>query len=362
MDDAAPGSALPPPHRTLLGYLAAQAEDPDTRIFAAVDGAFFQNVDADLRDAGLTRRLLYRYAGHYAVVMGGPWMIDPYHHDRTLQEELTAGVLAAGQGKPFADIASDDLPTIRHRLEAIVRVAGGKPGLVFWIGSASLTAEAFYRHLRRLNMVQIRREKDRVADAAGDLAKAALETTPSAAETAYELVIFRHADSNVLAQVIPALDGPGQARLLGPCRELLYLPDEEWGGRPSRLRRPPENGTAEDPSGPLRWEPETLKAIGERRMVPFDRQLEQALRAKYPGRSFGRGGPFLDSVRHYRRQAQARFRISIDQHVMDYLEIVLLRGDSVIEDRQFRQTMALKSLLMEEKCQRLRQIYLVPPV
>ena len=63
--------------------------------------------------------------------------------------------------------------------------------------------EALFRHLRQWNMVLIPRT-----------------TPPSDAgeDPTHELVLFRHADANVLAQTLPALDPPCAARFFGPAR------------------------------------------------------------------------------------------------------------------------------------------------
>jgi hypothetical protein len=275
-----PESAPTKRRQQLLDYLSARAADPDIRIFAVMDGAFFENLDADLRDAGITRRPLYRYSGNYSVVLGGPWMVDPYHHDRHFMEE-TAG-----------DIAPDDLPVIQARLKSIFEIAGDKAGLVFWIGDASLTPEALYSHLRKLNKVLIPKTPDS-ADEGGELAEAA-DIGESDPPPDYELVLFRHADANVMAQVLPALDKPQSARLLGPCREILFVPDEEWGGNIRRLSHPGEDVKA--PSGPLRWEPETMRAISERRMEGSRRKVMAYLREVDPGGTEG-----LSDAELYRR-------------------------------------------------------------
>lgn len=362
MDDETPARSLSEPHKALLGYLCEQANDPNIRIFAVMDGAFFQNVDADLRNAGLSRRPLYRYAGDYSVVMGGPWMVDPYHHDRDIQEEIVASARAAANGQPVADITPDNLSTIRQRLEAIFQVASGKPDLVFWIGNTSLTPEAFYKHLRRLNKVLIPRDKGQTqtGDMEGAMSRAAAteeeEAAPPEGRQDYELVIFRHADANVMAQVLPALDHDQCARLLGPCHEILCAPDEEWGGRVKRLKRA-EGSTAEPPPGPLRWNPQTIRAIDEASFQPFDKKLAMALRQAHPDLSFP-GGAFLESVQFYRQQAQTRYGVTAGQHFLDFLEIVLVHGEHVLTELAFRQCLARRGWSMEEKFQRLRRHYL----
>lgn len=296
--------------RVYLGHLSELANDPDLRIFAVMDGAFFQNVGASLRDAGLTSRTLYRHSSNQAVVIGGPWLVNPYQHNAAADPQPPAWTAISEEerasGKSDSEIYADrmqatldtgdetgggmlpvddvkNVPATIARLEAILRIANGKPGLVFWIGNASLTEDILFSHLRRLNKILVPKEYTGDEEATDDLLEAAAdaeEMTAAEQNDSYELVVFRHADANVMAQVFPALNEAQAARLFGPCHQLLFAPDPDWGGGVKRARKP--HDLPEPPPGPLRWEPETMRAIKERRMEVSRRKVMGYLREVDP--------------------------------------------------------------------------------
>lgn len=80
--------------------------------------------------------------------------------------------------------------------------------------------EALYRHLRSLNTVKIPREK---VDIPADGTEA-----PHEPDDGYETVVFRHADANVMAQILPALYAANFARVIGRARTILFSPDAQW--------------------------------------------------------------------------------------------------------------------------------------
>lgn len=225
---------LPEACPKLRDYLYKLIADPNTRVYAVMDGAFFKNIATMLRDAGLARRPLYRYDGDYAVVLGGPWLVDLYYQNDAGNLTIDAG--EATDAQRIEEIAS--------RLDALMGIVGDKPGLVFWVGDVSLTEAELYEHLRRLNQIEAPQK------VAGH-------------ETRYERVTFRHADANVMTQVLPALDEGQLSRLLGTCQQIIFKPEAEWSQEALHLVRP-ENLPA-PPDGPLRWTPQTISLIEEAR-------------------------------------------------------------------------------------------------
>lgn len=371
-----------PRGEVVRAHLAELARIPEARIYAVMDGAFYSNVKMLCHDAGLDCRALYRDNGNTAVMLGGPWIVNPYRDwidpgkrpapewaadwesgaltEDELAERMNAAAEAgdpSGGGLLPADDAGNAPATIA-RLDKILSIVDGRPGLVFWIGDSSLTEEELYRHLRRLNKVLIPKEKDGAEDP-GEMAAAAADAEEIPAPEkgdAYELAIFRHADANVIAQVLPALNPTQISRLFGPCRQLLCEPEAEWGKDPICMNRP-ENAP-EPPTGPLRWEADTVRAIGERRAIPFEYRLMDALREKYPGRDFGSDDEFYEAVHEQRQFAQYRLGVRADRHFIDYFEIVATHGERVVEEDRFREVMARPGWSMEEKFQRLRRHYL----
>ena len=65
---------------------------------------------------------------------------------------------------------------------------------MFWIGSDTLREAAMRRHLRTLNQALIPKEYDNGGE------------PPAAPGETHEPMLFRHADGNVMAEVLPVLN------------------------------------------------------------------------------------------------------------------------------------------------------------
>lgn len=255
--------------QALLARLQEISQQADRRIFAVMDGARFDNLPAVLRAADVAHRPLYRHAGgDYAIVTGGPWLIDPSMpaalplsesedddaepDDADLSIEmlearsatLSARMMAAladgdsTGGGVLAGNVHPDSDAVLLRLEKILRAGGEKAAIVLWIGDETLTAESLYRHLRGINRIIIPK-----TDASDELGESRAELTAAGdgadeKPASGEMVIFRHADPNVLVQLFPGLDEDQAARLFGPATEVLFAPDQNWGGGVKRGRRP----------------------------------------------------------------------------------------------------------------------------
>lgn len=87
---------------------------------------------------------------------------------------------------------------------------------VFWRCRSG--ADELFRHLRGPNMVLI------PSAAAG----VDFDGPTDGGDRSHSMVLFRHADANVMAQVCPALDLPELRRLLGPADLLFSRPSWEW--------------------------------------------------------------------------------------------------------------------------------------
>ncbi|MDO5622997.1 MAG: hypothetical protein Q4G24_16245, partial [Paracoccus sp. (in: a-proteobacteria)] len=72
-------------------------------------------------------------------------------------------------------------------------------------------------------------------------------------------VLFRHADANVLAQVVPAMNPAQLARLIGPGRRILGAPENGWADGMLTLNR--DEVWPAPYSGPMRLDHETMKRI-----------------------------------------------------------------------------------------------------
>lgn len=261
--------------QALLKSVSDLVSDPDKRVFAVMDGSQFDDLPKLLKAANVSHRPLYRYAGgDYAVILGGPWLINPYQPalpattDQTLAEEgaddisdeqlearstaLSAQMVASLQagdptgGGMLPAHVNDDPALVIGRLRQVVMLSDGKPAAVFWTGENGLNSEHLYKHLRGLNRISVpknwkdNQSPNEVSRVRNDEEVAtAGEVWPSEHLTSagQEMVIFRHADANVMMQMIPALDEAQLARLFGPATQIIFAPDKVWGGGVKRARQ-----------------------------------------------------------------------------------------------------------------------------
>jgi hypothetical protein len=321
------GSVNPEARKRLMDSIAAHIAHGNC-VYAVLEGALFDDLPAQLGAAGIAHRSLYR-GGDRSLIVGGPWLagLGHYHpNDDDLYEVLGDDSIRL---KDEIILRPADPVT---QAEALSKVLADSRAAVFWIADPTLTEDELYRHLRTINEILVPAETGGPA----------------------ERVTFRHADANVMAQVLPALDELQFARLLGPAGSILFTPADEWGGGLKRADRPEPAVTP--PSGPLAFSAEQIAHMQETRLMNFDYKLLAILQQKQPATAVGEEGVTLDWVRNHRREAQS-LGMKSEQHFMDYLEIVAKHGE-VANDDAFRVTMNRRGWLMEEKCRHLRSIYL----
>ncbi|MCB5205399.1 hypothetical protein LH464_23340 [Neorhizobium sp. T786] len=220
-----------------------------------------EGLSTKLTGAGIAHRSLYLKADS-SLIAGGPWLADLYHH------HLTDDDLYEPYGDNSVVMRRNVVPRPADpvaQIEALLGILTDSRAAVFWIGDASLTEEILYQHLRGLNRVTIATEP-------GSLFKT-------------ETVTFRHADANVMAQVLPVLDEPRYARFLGPALAVLFTPYEEWGGDCIRARNLKNPLSFTIPKGPLHWDQKTLDAISETRMVRLSWSIADYLRDVAPDKT-----------------------------------------------------------------------------
>lgn len=209
-------------------------------VFAVLDGAQFPDLPDTLLRSNVGHQCLYLDRGdnHPERLKTAPYLVEVTDND------ARSAVL-----------------------EMLERV--GPSAAVFWQCAAG--GQAFYRHLRGINMVEIPRgiddelgeEEQATEEALHDLAGA---ESPAAVSTDdhFETVLFRHADANVMAQIAQSVYGSALARLLGPARSLVFQPDEVWHGNgPMTIR---SEGTSTAAGGLLRLDTPALDRIGEVQM------------------------------------------------------------------------------------------------
>ncbi|MCV0397643.1 MAG: DUF4123 domain-containing protein [Rhizobiaceae bacterium] len=223
--------AMPPlsgKNAAAVALATAVGAMPDTR-FAAIDGAWFDDLQRDLLLARLNFVPLFREVRDQPAQAASPYLVE-----------------------------------LRNRveIEEVVALVAGRPAVVFWSWpeGSDRPIEEMARHLRGLNLVEI----PAGADDPEAEEKAAARASP---QPQWETVLFRHTDPNVLAGLLP-LFGPAQvSRLLGRATHLLFdAPDyrfEAPGGeslrgapRPADLPLPPH--------GMLRINPQQYELLTRR--------------------------------------------------------------------------------------------------
>ncbi len=213
-------------------FAAAEALPPE--LFAVIDGGKFDDIARSLREAGLSGRPLYLEGG------------DP------------AARAAAGHLVPLHELRD---------LRAAIAIARAPGALVIW--SWPKGEMALYRHLRTLNLVEIPNEAKADAEAGGE---------DASDMPAYETVLFRHWDPNVLGGLLPLLEGPQQARFLGAATALAF--DATDLGRLMAVPRPA--GLPAAAPGMLRFEDGQMEAVETGRRAASDARIGRYLRDVAP--------------------------------------------------------------------------------
>jgi hypothetical protein len=228
----------------LLDTLNPIGVDTAKRVFVLMDGARFDDLPGMLAAAGLSHRSLYRNVQDSELVRAGPWLVDPYRafdpaanawgglplengREDAVAADTDAALRDTAPGNDlYASASAGDLATDPlKQLELIAGIAGDTPAAVFWIGDADLTEANLWRHLRTLNMVLIPKEYRED------------DPTKAEGEETHEAVMFRHADGNVLAEVLPVLDAAQFSRVFGPAKALMFLAPDRPASDGSSLRR-----------------------------------------------------------------------------------------------------------------------------
>lgn len=146
--------------------------------FAVLDGAQFRNLRSDLERAELKFKALF------------------------LDEQKVDAAKSVG---PHVVAVSD-----QHALKAVTEIVGTEPAVVWWVwpNSSGQAALEIYKHLRKINMVEIPIPEGE----GGDMS--------------HEKALFRHADPRVMARFIPVLEREQILQLMGAAFEISFDPGE----------------------------------------------------------------------------------------------------------------------------------------
>ena len=278
-------------------------------LFAVMDGALFDDLPGDLMRAGITCRSLFLDHADRDVERAGAW---------------------------FMALSSDEVR------DHVVGLAAKRPCAVFWECPAG--ADKMFRHLRGINMILYPKaflpEKIDGPNEAGD-DEASAATSASQRET-HEMVLFRHADPNVMAQTVPALTEVETARLLGAADSLLFLPHPEWADGDGRVAMARADRSVRAPTGLLRLSEETVERIGGARHNRRHRRLSAYLRKVAPEQTEGMDDDALEEkAAEYAAEAQAYgVRSEAGQGRWCYLQT--LTGGALTDDPNVHRFMTTK--------------------
>lgn len=231
--------------------LIATLEQIEGTRFAVVDAAHFDDLQGELSAAGLPFLPLYLDEREGNVQAAGPHLVQ--------------------------------LPD-RNSAIRVAEIAGDKPAVVWWVwpDEGDQTLANIVRHLRGINMAEIPADRSDAEPKGGDDggAAAALEAAKAAIAThedghdhdhnhaafvppvRNELALFRHADPNVMAMLLPLLDASQVSRLFGRANGIVLVAPEGDGLR--TYPRPQE--LPEAPNGWLRIRPDQYEGLGNAKL------------------------------------------------------------------------------------------------
>ncbi|WP_182084197.1 DUF4123 domain-containing protein [Aureimonas sp. ME7] len=318
----------------LFDALADLARDPSARVYAVMDGAMVADLPQALARSRLDHRSLVQEGSPREVAALGLWLVDPavrraavdaseVPEAADLSDEALAlwsermgaeaeAALAGGDetgGGAFSPHRTEPADPLEG-LAAVREIAGSGPGLVFWCGGPRLGLDTLFRHLRGLGRIVTEGERE-------------------------EIVLFRHGDANVLAQVLPALGDGGLARFLGPADFVLFAPGKAWGG--GLKRAGPAVGEA--PAGMLRIGADALGAMEEARLGRSRDKVAAYLREVAPLETAGLDDAALGRrVREYEADG-ARLGLRSERAHAQWSFLMLTTGGQVAGDRDVRRAL-----------------------
>ncbi|WP_162894665.1 DUF4123 domain-containing protein [Rhizobium terrae] len=283
------------------GHLKQSLLESGNPVLAVVDGAQFDDLPRDLLGIGFFHKALYldRGDGNRDRVATAPQLV---WLDRR-----------AGNGPP-GTVAVDGPPDPQI-LQRLLMFVGARPAAVFWECEAG--GEALYRHLRAINMVRIPRHA---------IPENPFATSVPATET-HGAVLFRHADANVMAQVLPALNTVQITRVLGPANAVLFAPDADWtdGAKAIVINRP--RNPPPVPAGMLQLEDWNMSLIDAARTAMMRKQAIGELADRDPDKSVRVGEAF---------DRASTYGLGAKDHIWSFIELDLLHGRSFERSPRFR--------------------------
>ncbi|CTQ34806.1 DUF4123 domain-containing protein [Jannaschia rubra] len=292
----------------LRGELLRLAVDPRFRVLGVFDGALHDALPVRLEAAGVAHRALVTGEGELQTV--GPWLADPAPAQPEAgpdvdPDDLSDAALADTANRLAADMKAalergdpkgggvlpgeaDWWPgrgggDLRDRVEAMAALEARAPGsAVFWILPREVAPDALWSHLRRIRQVIV----------------PANHVETGAATDARAPVLLRHADGDVLTELLSALSPPQVAQFLGPAAGLLFRAPSHPDAKGGVLWRVGASD-APAPPGPLTLDGAQMDRIAATHHAGSRERVGQYLRDVVPGCAALDRAALADRVRAY---------------------------------------------------------------
>jgi hypothetical protein len=222
-----------------LCEMLAAANSP---AFAIVDGAKYDDLPNALIRARFVSRPLYSDRGG---------QVKDFDH--------TSPQFVYLDRTRDTDASAKDEPCNEQIVRSLFDLIEDCSAAVFW--SCRQGGETLFRHLRKINRVQIE---------AGHLPSSGELPTANFKD---DILLFRHADANVMAQVLPALTPELLKRLIGPAEAISFVPDIVWTLEDEYVFQSPQSISGMQTAGMIRFDSAVMKRIEARRAVGVLRHL-----------------------------------------------------------------------------------------
>ena len=236
-----------------IDELQAKLSQANFPLYAVLDGAQFDDLPALLFDNDFAHKPLYRDMGseNRAIALTAPQLIrfDTWQYWENNKTPL-------------------------ERLDLLLSLLPDLSAAVFWEYEGD--GRLLFRHLRTINNIMIPRDED--TPPMPDLLDPEGETFGNT--EFHEQVLFRHADANVMAQVLPEMEDLQLARILGYARAVIIAPSDDWSKHVMRFEGPDLSidTIKAIKRKPLQLNKPTMDRIGNKNLIGSRRKLVRYLR------------------------------------------------------------------------------------
>jgi len=165
--------------------------------------------------------------------------------------------------------------TPRQRLESLLTILDDLSAAVFWEYDGE--PKCLFRHLRTINNILIPRDAD--TPPMPDPLDPEGETFGNTAT--HQQVLFRHADANVMAQVLPVMSPQKLTRIFGKAQAVIFAPEPEWSDGEAVVTITNPHDTY-NPTHPLKLTQPDMDAIEAQRLVGQRNMTVKYLQQTYP--------------------------------------------------------------------------------